>query len=369
MTEQESILIHIIPSNKWGGTQTYAFGIARHFHDNGWRVEAFTRNAGAVDLPFRQAGISLFHAPLRGGLDLSSATTLAKHLRQLPTNARVVIHTHRYRDAVTAVIARHLAKRPEIRIVNTRHSVRPARESRLFRWLYPHIDAHIFVSNLAYESFCRSKRIRAGLIDPKRVFILRDSIHPADLTQGQMPASGPTSALYFGPIVKGKGLESLIDALALLSNLRLRLRIAGTGDPDYLDLLRRRAQRRGVMDRIDWSVPAKPNSLCINDFHFAVAPSVIHEAGGISNIRYMAAGMAQITSNSGAQTEFLSNRKTALIVPPGDASSLADAMQLLASNPELRNNIGREAANYYNSHLAWEFFIDALSQIYNQQLQ
>ena len=65
-------LIHLISSNRWGGSQRYALDICTHYHGEGWEVMAMTRDAKTVDDRFRRAGIPLLHAPLHGFFDPAS---------------------------------------------------------------------------------------------------------------------------------------------------------------------------------------------------------------------------------------------------------------------------------------------------------
>ena len=148
-------LIHIIPSNKWGGIQTYALDICRHYKEAGWKVTALTRNAVGVDALFSEAGIELAHAPIGGLTDIASVMILARRLSALP-DGPTVIHVHRYRDAFTALAARRLAKRNDVKIVSTRHTTRRGRNTFLFRKIYAGIDAHIFVSEMVYDCFRHS---------------------------------------------------------------------------------------------------------------------------------------------------------------------------------------------------------------------
>ena len=175
MTETKKSLLHIIPSNRWGGIQAYALDICRHYNARGWQVTALTRNAVGVDAPFAEAGIELVHAPLNGSLDISTAMILARRLRRMPQDGGVV-HVHRYRDAFAVIIAKKIAKRPDIRVVSTRHAVRRGRDTFLFRKLYKLIDAHIFVSAMAYDAF-RHAATRNIKLPPDSVYILRNSLN------------------------------------------------------------------------------------------------------------------------------------------------------------------------------------------------
>lgn len=360
--EDRPALIHLVSSNRWGGAQRYALDICSHYRSLGWRVAAVTRDAKVVDDHFRNAGIPLFHSPLRGFFDPASAVILARILRGLPRD-RTYVHVHRYRDAFSVLLAKRLAKRPDIRVISTRHTVRPGRNSALFRRIYNKINAHIFVSKTAFDRF-RTPWPDTLPMRRETVHILHNSVNiPLPELQPE-PAKGPVFAIYAGPVVKGKGIETIIDALPALRNIKLRLRIVGRGNPDYFDSLRRRAMRRGVMEMIDWkAIPDTPVEL-IAESHFAVLPSVEREAFGLSNIIVMAAGRPQICSPNGAQSEYLKDSETALFVPPADSQALAAKMRQLATDRDLRRRIGEAAYSAYKESLSWTPFVAALTDIY-----
>lgn len=347
------------------GAQTYALDICRHYKEKGWRVEVLTKGAHAIDSKFTAHGIKVTHAPLRGFLDFSSILFVARYFRSLP-KGETLVHTHRYRDAYTAVMARWLAKRPDIKIAATRHAVRRGRDSPIFRRLYANIDAHIFVSNLAYERFCRSWEGKNLPLSENKVYVLHNSLYvPVPAQSIPEPDKGPVTAIYHGPIAERKGLETLIDALMSIRNVKLRLMISGSGSPDFLDRLRKRAIIREVMDTIDWNINHDNPDELIAKAHFGVVPSVESEAFGLSNLRYMALGRPQICTRNGAQTEYLTDGVSALFVPPADTATLAEAMSRLATDTELRLKMGGEALKEFETNLSWESFSAKLDNIYD----
>lgn len=355
-------LIHLISSNHWGGAQKYACDICGHYNRQGWRVFAVTRDAKVVDDHFRRAGVPLLHAPLRGFFDPASAFILAKTLRDIPRNGGY-IHVHRYRDAFTALLAKRFAKRPDIRVISTRHKVRPGRNSWLFRRIYDKINAHIFVSRTAFDRFRSTWPDRLPM-KASTVHIILNSINIPFALPAPPPDKGLIFALYAGPVVKGKGIETIIDALPSLRGLKLRLKIVGKGDPDYFDELRRRAMTRNVMEMIDWKASDDADLDLFGSAHFLVLPSVEREGFGLSNLRAMAAGRPQICSTNGAQHEYLTDGETAIFVPPADAVALAAAIRDLASDAPLRARMGAAAFEYYSRHLSWQSFIPRLTDIY-----
>lgn len=361
-TQTRRVLIHLVSSNRWGGAQRYACDICAHYRSAGWRVIAMTRDAKVVDDHFRSADIELIHAPLRGFFDPASAFRLARTLRHTPRNLTCV-HVHRYRDAFTALLAKRIAGRPDVRVISTRHTVRPGRNSWLFRRIYEKINGHIFVSRTAYDRF-RSTWPGHLPMNGNTIHILHNSVNIDEIPPEPAPEKGPVFAIYAGPVVKGKGIETIIDALAMMGKVKVRLRIAGKGNPDYLDELRRRAMTRGVMELIDWKVNGNytPEQLLMS--HFAVLPSVEREAFGLSNVDVMAAARPQICSTNGAQAEYLTDGESAIFVPPADASALAAAMKSLARDPALRQKLGEKANLDYRANLSWESFVPKLTEIY-----
>lgn len=357
-------LIHIIPSNKWGEVQQYAFELCRHFKESGWNVAAMTRNALIIDNQFVAEDIPLFHAPLGGIFDFNSIKVLAKKLRNSDMG-KTVIHVHRYRDAFTAIMAAKFAKREDVKIVATRHKVREGRDNSLFRWLYGKIDTHIFVSSVAYDRFRKSLGKRLSSFTDK-IYILRYSLDDKYQSKTQPSPSGPFSFLYQGEIAPGNGLETLLDALASLPKIKFRIRIIGWGNPDYLDRLRTKAMKLGIMNSIDWG---KRDTLSVENVQQAHCGLVMSNPGGTSNlssIMFMAAGRPQISTSNGAQAEFLEDGVTAIIIPPGDSDKLGKCMNELASNPEICAEMGHKAAEVYSRLLSWPHFIKVINEIYDK---
>ena len=179
------------------------------------------------------------------------------------------------------------------------------------------------------------------------------------------PSAGrPLTVMFHGPVKPGKGLETLIDAMAMLKGKRIRFRIVGSGTPDYLDKLRRRAISRGVMDLIDWHKHIDNPLPLIQECDFGVLPSVQEEAFGLTNIEYMAAGRPQICSSNGAQPEYITDGWEGILIPPSNPSFLAENISKLALNPELRLKMGHRAFESFIQRLSWQHFINPLTRIY-----
>lgn len=352
-------LIHVVPSGEWGGKERYAFDICRHYSSSGWNVRVLTRDARAVDGHFSRAGIVISHAPLRNYPDYYSAWALAR-LFKLAPKGKGIVHVHRYNDALTCILARRLARRPDIRLVYTRHkSVRPTWDL-LRRMIYSGIDAHLFVSEFAKNNFF-SGRLKLG---KEKTYVTYNSLLESLSEPLPESAKGPIVAAYRGGLKAGKGLETLIEAMGLLKHLKIRLHIMGRGHPDYVDTLRRRASMAGITDRIDWIKNADFVEERMKAVHFGVLPSEVPEAFGMANLEFMAFGKPQISSFSGAEMEMLTPGEDSLRVSAGNPEQLAEAMKQLAENQALRLQMGEKALTNYTTRFSWPVFIKQIDKIY-----
>ena len=59
----------------------------------------------------------------------------------------------------------------------------------------------------------------------------------------------------------------------------------------------------------------------------------------------MASGLPVVVSGVRALGEIVQDKVTGLLFPPLDAGALADALQLLLGNPELRRKLGANASD------------------------
>ena len=359
-------LIHIIASNVWTGRDRYALDICRHFSSQGWRVAVLTRDARAVDSFFKAHSIPLLHAPLDSWSDWRAIMQLRREIR-INRRGGTIIHAHRYRDALRALIARALSGKAAktARIVVTRHTSLRADSNPIYRFIYRAVDAHIFMSQFSLDRFLAGRPDNCD----KNAMLVGGSLFPDDVAPDYVdvvaePQRGPRFATYNGRLMEGKGLEVLIDALSLLPDLRIRLRICGTGNPDYVDRLRQRAISRGVMERIDWHRRYDQTPVTINESVFGVFPAVRPECFGLNLLQFMANGRPVITTVGSAPGEYLTDGVDALLVRPGDATQLAAAIRKMTQNGDFRRKLGANALHTFRSRLGWNDYIARLSQAY-----
>jgi glycosyltransferase involved in cell wall biosynthesis len=142
-----------------------------------------------------------------------------------------------------------------------------------------------------------------------------------------------------------KGLHVAIGALARVPH-RFELTVAAiSDDAAYERRVRALANRLGVGDRISWEgeVPRAEIPRLLREHDILVYPSTDVEAYSLGLLEALASEALVITSAVGGPLEYLRDGENALVFEPGDVDALAEALDRLARDGELRRNL-REGA-------------------------
>jgi glycosyltransferase involved in cell wall biosynthesis len=160
---------------------------------------------------------------------------------------------------------------------------------------------------------------------------------------GQATSScGELTLGFAGRLVRGKGLDVLLDALCRARTpFGIRLDVAGDG-PER-SAMESRAAELGIGDRVRFRGWVSN----IRDFwsacHVAVVPSRECESFGMVAVEAMAAGLPVIAARNGGLAEVVSDGETGALFEPGDADELSRLIDEYASNPQLRHRQGNLA--------------------------
>jgi glycosyltransferase involved in cell wall biosynthesis len=144
-----------------------------------------------------------------------------------------------------------------------------------------------------------------------------------------------------------KGLVYLFKALASL-NGRFEHTVLLAGDyfkPEDREPHEQSLAAYGLADRtvLTGRIPADRMADYLQLFDILVFPSLFSEGCPRTLLEGMALGKAVIGARSGAIPEVILDRRNGLLVNPGSAQELGEAIAELASNPSLRARLGQQA--------------------------
>jgi glycosyltransferase involved in cell wall biosynthesis len=138
-----------------------------------------------------------------------------------------------------------------------------------------------------------------------------------------------------------KGLAVLLHALADVArrNDMPAWQCVLVGDGPARDGLRHLAAELGLPGRIVFAGMRRDAASVLPVMDIFVCPS-LYEGFGIAIVEAMAAGRPVIASDVGGIPEIVVHEDTGLLVPPGDAGALADAIAALLSRPDRARALG-----------------------------
>jgi glycosyltransferase involved in cell wall biosynthesis len=163
------------------------------------------------------------------------------------------------------------------------------------------------------------------------------------------PPGGPLRILCTGTLHEVKGQTFLVEACRLLAARGVDFACAFVGDGPDLERLRARAVHAGIGERVAFLGRRTRADVVrlLGEADVLVAPSVPSRDGRregipVALMEGSACGVAVVASDLSGIPELVEDGKQGLLVPPGDAVALADALERLHADPSLRLALGRE---------------------------
>jgi len=199
-----------------------------------------------------------------------------------------------------------------------------------------------------------------------------DLFTPGDRAEARrrLDLDGRPVLLWVGRIAPIKGLDTLLDAVARLSESGqdMRLLVVG-GDADertsgHETSLRQRIERLGLGDSVRFLGPRPQGVLPL--YYAASDVTVLpsyYESFGMVALEAMACGSPVIASRVGGLVTTVRDGVTGFLVPDGDVEALAERIETLVADPELRWRLGREGVRWAAQH-RWPCVAEAVCKEY-----
>ncbi len=266
-----------------------------------------------VDDPERPSGGNVYDRRIASGLGVVEHTTVGT----VPTGAVALV------DGLCSSPAL-LSESSRVRVVVLVHM--PRREW----WEGPVLSAAAGV--VTTSRWTRDWLLSAYGLDPARVFVAEPGVDAAPLAPGS--ASG-AALVSVGAVTPLKGYDVLASALGMLGDLAWSCRGVGSTaiEPDFAARVSSTVQLTGPLDRAQLDATYAEADLLVLASRAETYGMVVTEA--------LARGLPVVASDVGGVREALGDG--GVLVPPGDAGALADALREWLTSASYRESL-RSAA-------------------------
>ena len=235
-------------------------------------------------------------------------------------------------------------------------------------WLFVRVaDATVAANQAIAETIAQRYRVPPPVVVrnvPER--LAREPVRVEGLRAGEAPL-----AVYVGNFAPERGIEQIIQALALVPSLRLRF--MGYGSDEYLAQLDNCAVAAGVADRIEYRPPVEPiavaDAIAGADMGIVLTqPTCVNNVRSLPNklFEYAAAGLPILGSDLTLIGPLIREEGIGEAVQPDDVAAVADAMRRLA-DPD-RNAEVRDRVRSFTERVNWQQERRVLEHVYGAVL-
>ncbi|HUZ75062.1 MAG TPA: glycosyltransferase family 4 protein [Stellaceae bacterium] len=326
--------------------------MARAARDAGFAVAVATR-VTAHGERIRAEGFALHPLRWRRGSRglLASLAAIIEIGRLYRRERPLVVHHVALKAALFGGIAARVAGVPGVvsMIAGTGYlasasGLRARLAARLLRRLWPILllrrGNRVIVQNEEDRTALAARRPEAAW----RIAIIAGSgVDLAHFRPASEPPAPPVVIAYAGRMIAIKGVAVLVAAHALLQQrgLPVRLVLAGAPDPENPSAIDRATLTRwATQPDVTWLGHQDDVRAVWRDAHIAVLASLGGEGLPKTLLEAAAMGRPIVATDVPGTRSIARDGENAMLVPPGDAAALADALAVLAGDPEQRRRYG-----------------------------
>ena len=354
-----------------GGIERYAFQTARHLRAAGWRVDWYGTRSARGEAQFRSGFDAVVSAA-----DISAGDHDLAILHKLPDLEMLTQLREKFGERLVFLAHDHDLYCPRryyytpFGRVNCRRACAPFRCwccSRLVsprKWggLRKHHAALLAELRghhaAVLSNFMRDNLLRNGF-RAEAIHLLPPVVTVPD-TVVRTASDGPLRILYVGQLIRGKGVDLMLKALAMLE---IPWRATVVGDGNDRAMLEGLAASLQIADRVRFTGWTDEPETFFADCDAAVFPSRWQEPFGLSGAEALAHGIPVAAFDIGGVREWLTDGKSGFVVPEQDISALAEKLELFYREPELRKKMGDAGRESVRERFSPERFLAAVERL------
>jgi len=196
-------------------------------------------------------------------------------------------------------------------------------------YMNQHADKFIAISNCVKDAW-----IKRG-IEESKINVIYNGIDLTKFQYKKKRTDNKVRIVMCGHIQSTKGQDQLIRALALFSHKYddiIDVDFYGDAYPDYHRLLLSLVSKNNLEKIVHFQGYNNQIPLKLSEYDIGIVCSKAEGFGRVT-VEYMAAGLAVIASDTGANPELIDNRINGLLYQYGNINDLALKLQSLIDNP------------------------------------
>lgn len=364
-------ILHVVESLDRGGLERVVVDLAIEQQASGHYVAVCCLfRAGILANELEGRAVAVHTIGKRSGFDLKAITRMRALIRQ---SGVCIVHSHNAVANYYSALARPFVGR--VRLINTRHGMGESgannRKERLYRLSLSRTSAVAAVCKNSARHFAAQKLVPKRLLNVVHNGIRIEKFLETGLRSRRSSRSNlgiAEDALVIGTVGRlnwAKDHAMLIESFARLERSDAdRLVIVGDGElRNELELL---IQSLGLEQQVILLGDRSdiPQVLAAFDI-FALTSET--EGYSVALLEAAAAGLAIIASDVGGNSEIVRHNETGILVSPRTVGEFVTALNLLATDSNVRQGLGRGAAKWAREFAGLGSMVSAYNALYSER--
>ncbi len=365
-------VLELCSSPSYGGLEMYVHKVMTWLSDRQEPGLAVVAPGSTLESKLKEAGLP--HRPLRVRNRLFPIIAAKNLAKILDDEAIDVLHMHWGKDLNLAALAKRLCRRP-VRLVYTRQmALTRSKRDPYHRWLYQKVDQFVVITDTL-----RKEANQYLPLPPEQIALLYYGVPVAKPIEAAQCAEflhrhgldGPgLKVALFGRIEHVKGQHLLLRAVETLAARGCEVRAGLIGeifDQSYFDKLEEQIEQAGLHEHVKYLGFVDDPTSIMGCFDVVVLTTYT-ETFGLVLAEAMRAGTAVIATNGGGVPEIIQHTETGLLFEVGDAAGLADSIESLARDPEMRTRLASKGKAFADEHFSEPRHFEGLQEIFDAVL-
>ena len=208
------------------------------------------------------------------------------------------------------------------------------------------------------------KEFYGTLTNKNKIDIVYNSVEVPEYVQRNNNTN--VTGLFLGRIGKRKGIYDLIESIKKLKQqeLNFKILVAGDGEIEEAKKVVEQEKLNNYIEILGW-IDKEQATNYLKECDFYILPSY-NEGLPMSVLEAMSYSLPVITTNVGGIPEVVLNNENGILIEPGNIEQLANAINSIVKNAELRNKLGEQAHKTIEENFNIKNFIEKINQMYRQ---